>query len=1844
MSVAIRPRATGETSLLIEVRGPAGKTASEVTVGLPSKLAGQAVPAHLPSGWSSRVEASSVRLSGPAASFPVRMRLDAPTGEAPARISVRVRQEGATLFDGETAVTRAPPVRIATKLDGLLLVPKAVRAGDTISCQALDAARTPAGGQWAVAGAAAEEVVSSRPGSTVRFRIPPTARAGDAIRVTYTDPWGEQLVDAPDAARCDGTAPPSVTAKPRVEACASMGFAGQSSCVCGLFPTDAAREGLTLNGKPLGPPTTASSGVVFVRIPAETPPGPAVIGGLESAGFSREDRATITILHVAGELDRTKLIRGQTTPMRLWVEGTTQVLKLHIVNDTPELIRLEGGNDQVAATDGKKPNGLTRTVYTILPGEFKITYTLDADPCPCTGETVVRQLTPPSGVTPTEERPTPTPLPGASVYPTFPPELRTREKSPSPTQTLVPTFTPTPRVTTGDSTRERSNTPTPPNTQERTYTPTPTPPTPPPPSVTPPTPTPTPTPQVECKLSYTIEGGPGISIDAVGPPPSKTAKTNEPIPLYVAASDMDQLLQTCTCFINKKEGSATHKLIDLPDTVQYRWRLLGGNGSLAGKAGPATLYRPPALKVNEADSASVEVQIVDLRDNDKPASVRFTITVKRVEECKYERTVAFDKKSDPGKKKEITDVHQAVECDPQDESWLKEPAPVQAQVPGKVKVCVGERALLTASASDTDTLKLQCAGPCGSDKQQPTMDDPVKYTWEADKGSFPDYGGHPTSDSDSTSIIYQAPPAPGNDTVRVHVRDSGKEATDAKVDKTIPVTAYKLSLSVEGDKDEDAPDCDAYFVCLNDDDDDEQGIVDLADPGKVGGEQDRVKVTLKMEPEKSGNVLLTAASGGDRIRVWDSQTKGKILPLPYAPPKLPVDVWIEGIKPSAAPRDVDLVLSSDDPHCEVHALFTVEGPELDMDGVAHAKRMNPGGSICVNKNFDMDPTKQVMDKDNPVADPAKEHDLVQITLDKNPKTGSVTFDVPAGGDKVHVWEASPNGQNLKGKRAEGNGYDASVLPVTLWVEGFAASNAARDVTLELTDDDSGCASQLKLTVVEVSLKAQMRDRSGAFIPVPDADRERKGAFVAVNEDDDDTSGRIDVKQHPVAGENDLLRLDLDIKPKPASGKITLQATAGSDHVQLWLEPTKGTALDLASGVTMGANTLPKSFWLEGYTASAAPHDVELKVSCTDPRPCEDRLKATAVSLHLQTDLDMNGVIDEKDWDLERKRGAYIVVNNDDDDGDGRADYMDDRVDAVAVPGYVPPAGAQAEQDLKMFQIAGPLPAALQNEGKVILRRSNANVAVYTVSQKGVGARILWSAPPGAAGGAAFAGATENNGMKTWDLSDAVQRAQFISLRDHLWVEGVSASGAERDTSLTLSYAAKDAGVEIEMNRIDITVVRFEKVTATIDPTPELPARVPANAPARHIFDNSDATTGIVYQLNENPTTDRNFEGNRALVLIRRGDDTVDLSVTRQPALALNWAVTRSADDAAALGKGLPGLNSAGPAAATLGTDERGSFLVYCYVDVNGNGRFDSGEPRALVPLILVQSDFSDDFSVAHNHITVSNITNAAGAVVAYRVSSAAAAGGFNVNSPVDAAIYTAATVDLTAGGPTGRRGLDRAFAGWIQDIPVDLGCTADYTGGHTVRYAFSRAPHPASKNILPGAAAPAFISTPIIDSNLGANGGVTVGSNSQVLTRSDLALGQRLLVRDVDSPGLAYFVRHPGFAGSTLTAFRFNLDFRVWLSVWTNGDGIYMPPAAAPAVAPASVAERTYSVVYQFDWILRGEWTPPAAAGGAPTVTTATDAQIQNTAAITPAAKAGDRNVSVRAPEAIVNLVRDARN
>jgi Protein-arginine deiminase (PAD)/Protein-arginine deiminase (PAD) middle domain len=402
-----------------------------------------------------------------------------------------------------------------------------------------------------------------------------------------------------------------------------------------------------------------------------------------------------------------------------------------------------------------------------------------------------------------------------------------------------------------------------------------------------------------CHMQHSIWPKTGILADAVSPPAgSKRYKTPEPVPLIVQGSAADEFIQTCLC-----ENGAASKQIDIADRVLYEWAQLSGKGRLEGGGGPATLYHPPDLKVGESDTGRLQVVIKDANGRDAPATVTFTVTTTRPEDCEYKRTVTIDKKILPASPPTITPG--VCKCVPLPEEWIPTP-PLDGETPGKLKVCAGQKVLVGAQAKDDDTLNLKCGGECGFVTDNVLLTDETVYTWSADRGGFL----APVTNSRNTSAIYQAPDKGGPDTIHVVIRDSGIQARDRDVIKTIPVSVRTVTLTVEK-LPEEKNKCPGGVLFVNNDDDDKDGTSDR-DERRVPGEHDLLRVTISEEPRED-DVTFSCRIGCDRIKAWDTPEKGTEIKLPkvYPPSELPKVVWIEAIKQSDSDRDIELVASLD---------------------------------------------------------------------------------------------------------------------------------------------------------------------------------------------------------------------------------------------------------------------------------------------------------------------------------------------------------------------------------------------------------------------------------------------------------------------------------------------------------------------------------------------------------------------------------------------------------------------------------------------------------------------------------------------------------------------------------------------------------------------------------------------------------------------------------------------------------------------------------------------------------------------------------------------------------------------
>lgn len=229
---------------------------------------------------------------------------------------------------------------------------------------------------------------SRREGDRLELDLPTTLAAGGPLAVRYVDQWGRTLLDVPAAEGTEVVPPASGATDPDAPAITgghTLTTAGSEMCVCGRFPEPPARDGLLLDGAPIGsPPAASSTGIVFVT-PLTLEPGPHRVTGDSAAGFAPSEGHDFEALRIEAAVDQEQLLRGGSTQLRIRVAGTERPIELELVNRTPSIIRVEGGDEQTARSSGGAENTITRRLEALSQGAFDLSWTLPDRRCPCRG-------------------------------------------------------------------------------------------------------------------------------------------------------------------------------------------------------------------------------------------------------------------------------------------------------------------------------------------------------------------------------------------------------------------------------------------------------------------------------------------------------------------------------------------------------------------------------------------------------------------------------------------------------------------------------------------------------------------------------------------------------------------------------------------------------------------------------------------------------------------------------------------------------------------------------------------------------------------------------------------------------------------------------------------------------------------------------------------------------------------------------------------------------------------------------------------------------------------------------------------------------------------------------------------------------------------------------------------------------------------------------------------------------------------------------------------------------------------------------------------------------------------
>jgi hypothetical protein len=786
-------------------------------------------------------------------------------------------------------------------------------------------------------------------------------------------------------------------------------------------------------------------------------------------------------------------------------------------------------------------------------------------------------------------------------------------------------------------------------------------------------------------------------------------------------------------------------------------------------------------------------------------------------------------------------------------------------------------------------------------------------------------------------------------------------------------------------------------------------------------------------------------------------------------------------------------------------------------------------------------------------------------------TGTFTCDKPA---LVKFWSAAKGGVEVK-LDGKDNVWKPNAPPawakgaslgggVTVFAEGLKPSGGLDDITVKLAltggSKTNGPDDTSTITSVEVTLDI-FKSRPAAGAEPPPFSQDDK-VFVGRNILVQDAAHHFDRAQLVIQA----------VKPAAFKGELVLTAkdasvTAFHDEV---FKAGEVTALPY----TIATDKVPASgkLWAEGAGASKDMRDTGFVLGIKGVDDEGDRVTATAVQITLDI------------CESRTKKGVApkpLSAN-----------------DKVKVGRFV------HEQDANKHH----------GRAMLVVRKVKPDKFDGTLVVRSLGAKTeLFDKEPASDPGAVKAVPLELDYTK-------------VKNEDHeLWVQGKTVSGALLDAGYFL-HLKEDR--QANADTILMTVCKFSHLKADIPSTP--PVTVRANAAARHAFE-VDGSAADHWDVDD--------AKNKALVLVEGSvlatDDAhkIQLSVQVAPAgVPVKWSAQRDKrpapdGDHKDIWK-LPMLSrpvrtAADPLKARMIADGVGTFHVRPFVDCNGSGDFDADadiEPYLLFNLVCIRIKGKSNTSVKGTKARVRPAAPTAATGCSVQSGGAAATAWV----PANAAAYSKATVTITGGGKDGRRGLDRLFTGWAQNIgatatsasvPQGLDIFAQYQFQPPAPPAppLPAAPPPPPPPVMhraffiftqsgggvhgpPPAAPPVPIACPVIDTSdqgAGGTGGDTATGQFDGTPRNgsytplskangnvvDKPIGQEWTVDTLDSPSVGLGAAHAGGLPGTMVAFRFGIDFRVDLVFWTNITGV-------PGVS-GDPAERLYSSVQTNNWTVR---------------------------------------------------------
>jgi hypothetical protein len=204
------------------------------------------------------------------------------------------------------------------------------------------------------------------------------------------------------------------------------------------------------------------------------------------------------------------------------------------------------------------------------------------------------------------------------------------------------------------------------------------------------------------------------------------------------------------------------------------------------------------------------------------------------------------------------------------------------------------------------TVELELLGSCSPDCGAMTfsMVKSVQYLDVTLPGSIP-CDGTVQQETVTVRIDEDAPPGPRQFRI---IGTTPLAQCEDTVNMNI-VECVDLTFDAVPDDQETNP---GGFLCVNDDDDDDNGTPDKDDPGPTVNENDLKPLVLSLNPgwTQAGVVLLQCKAGCDKVKFYENPDRSNPFTLPIQwsvpHPDLPKTLYVEGVKKSTAPRDVEI--------------------------------------------------------------------------------------------------------------------------------------------------------------------------------------------------------------------------------------------------------------------------------------------------------------------------------------------------------------------------------------------------------------------------------------------------------------------------------------------------------------------------------------------------------------------------------------------------------------------------------------------------------------------------------------------------------------------------------------------------------------------------------------------------------------------------------------------------------------------------------------------------------------------------------------------------------------------------